>query len=141
MAEAFFDQWIARYGIPEAVLTDQGSQFESDLFTALMQCMGINKLRTTAFHPQTNGKIERMHRTIKESLRSLRSSFTDWEAALPMALLSLRNALGHSGFSPAQLLFTESLSLPQHLIARRPDEGRTADYDITHPSSTTQLSR
>jgi len=57
VAEAFFGGWVARYGTPEQITTDQGRTFESNLFTAFTNLQGINRTRTTPYHPQANGKI------------------------------------------------------------------------------------
>lgn len=59
VATAFFIQWIARFGAPTTITTDQGAQFESQLFNALTDLIGCTRIRTTAYHPASNGIIER----------------------------------------------------------------------------------
>lgn len=59
VAKAFYLNWISRFGCPIRLTSDQGRQFESDLFMELNKLLGTQKLRTTAFHPQANGMIER----------------------------------------------------------------------------------
>lgn len=54
IAKAFFLNWIARFGVPLKLTSDQGRQFESELFTELNKLLGIQKFRTTAYHPQAN---------------------------------------------------------------------------------------
>ena len=81
----FWDEWCCRYGIPSVVITDQGTQFESRLFNALLEYIGTQRRRTTAYHPQTNGMIERMHYTLKtmitcvieDYVKSMGHSLTD----------------------------------------------------------------
>ena len=51
VSRAFVNHWISRYGSPETLTTDQGSQFESQLFSVLLQLIGCNRIRTTAYHP------------------------------------------------------------------------------------------
>lgn len=52
VSEAFYNNWICRFGIPERVTTDQGRQFESNLFKQLTTLLGIDRCRTTAYHSQ-----------------------------------------------------------------------------------------
>lgn len=61
---AFFNVWIARYGAPATITTDRGAQFESTIFDALIKLIGSNRIKTTTYHPQSNGIIERWHRTL-----------------------------------------------------------------------------
>ena len=59
VARAFYDTWVSRYGGPKVITSDQGSQFESRLFAALLSLIGCERIRTTAYHPAANGLIER----------------------------------------------------------------------------------
>lgn len=68
IAKVINEGWIVRYGCPARLTSDQGTQFESNLFKHLMQYLGINKLRTTSFHSQSNGMIELWHRSQKQLL-------------------------------------------------------------------------
>ena len=63
--QAFLSGWIARFGVPSTIVTDQGRQFESQLWNNLMTLLGSKRVRTTAYHPQTNGMVERFHRQLK----------------------------------------------------------------------------
>ena len=117
MATLFLNTWVARFGVPARVISDQGRNFDSALFKRVLASLGCDKVRTTAYHPQSNGMVERSHRTLKESLRCLISTSEDWEACLPLALLALRNAENATGFTSAQLMFGEALRLPVDLVA------------------------
>jgi len=57
------NQVISRFGVSLELYTDQGRNFESKMFQELAQMLGIKKTRTTPFHPQSNGQVERQHRT------------------------------------------------------------------------------
>ena len=61
VAQAFIDGWISRFGTPSTITTDRGAQFESSLWRQLTQLLGSKKIRTTAYHPSSNGLIERFH--------------------------------------------------------------------------------
>ena len=52
---------ILHYFIPNSIVTDQGSQFMSDLFKRLRKLLTLLKLNTTAYHPESNGALERTH--------------------------------------------------------------------------------
>lgn len=89
VAKAFIENWISRYGVPLRITSDQGRQFESHLFQQLNQILGVKHFRTTAYHPQANGMIERFHRTLKASLKCKEN--INWANELPLVLLGLRS--------------------------------------------------
>ncbi|XP_045541587.1 uncharacterized protein LOC123723083 [Papilio machaon] len=118
-AETFFRGWIARFGVPALVTTDQGRQFESSLFTTLMQMCGSRRVRTTSYHPCANGLVERMHRQLKASLMCHEDT---WHKTLPVVLLGMRAALKEDlQCSPAQLVYGEPLRLPGEFLASSTD--------------------
>lgn len=112
VATAFYSHWISQFGTPLTITTDQGSQFESQLFTALARMIGANKIHTTPYHPQANGLIERWHRTLKAALMC-HSAAAPWPELLPTVLLGLRNCFKEDlKASPAQLLYGTELRVP-----------------------------
>jgi transposase InsO family protein len=68
IAKAFCDAWMFSYGPPRHPLTDNGTQFNAKFFIAVCRELRIAKIFTTAYHPQTNGQVERFNRTIINSL-------------------------------------------------------------------------
>ncbi|GBN01522.1 Retrovirus-related Pol polyprotein from transposon 412 [Araneus ventricosus] len=90
VAREFFDHRILRFGMPYRVITDHGSQFKSDLFKNIGIICGFKVCTTTAYHPQCNGKIERIHWTIKVAIRA--HSSIKWTQTLSADLLGLRSA-------------------------------------------------
>lgn len=125
VAKHLVDTWFSRYGIPDHIITDQGAQFESSLFTNLSTSFGFKHIHTTSYHPQANGMIERFHRSLKTSLRCL-SIKGNWVAALPMVLLGWRNTVHDAtGTSPAKLLFGIGTTFPSEFFGTSetiPDE-------------------
>ena len=81
VCHAFLLSWFSSFGVPLYITTDRGTQFESQLIAQLSQTPGFCRLRATSYHPQSNGKVERFHRTLKAALMS---SKTDLIAALPV---------------------------------------------------------
>jgi transposase InsO family protein len=119
-AQALFVHWISRYGVPDFVTSNRGPQFASEVWAAMCRRLGIIKKLTTAFHPQANGLVERLHRQLKEALRA-RQAGVNWEEHLPWVLLGLRVAPKEdSGVSAAQLTFGIQLTLPGDLLGASP---------------------
>lgn len=112
VAECFYTNWICRFGTPKIITTDQGSQFESAILNALCKLLGVQRKRTTAYHPASNGMIERWHRSLKASLMCIGSK-KDWLDLLPTVLLGLRSCVKEKwNVSPAELLYGKPLRLP-----------------------------
>jgi hypothetical protein len=70
MCGAFISNWVARFDVPCAVTTNRGTQFTSLSWTSMCTGLGIQHILTTAYHMQTNGKVERVHRQIKNALHA-----------------------------------------------------------------------
>jgi len=116
-ADALINTWVARYGVPAAVTSDQGTQFTSALWGHACKALGTQHNTTTAYHPQSNGMVERVHRQLKEALKA-RLATADWPQHLPWVLLGIRNAPKEdSGRSAAEMVFGTTLALPGQLTA------------------------
>jgi len=128
VTQAFFNNWICRFGVPEAVLSDQGSQFEGFLFTDLLKRLGIKKKRTTAYRPQTNGRLERQHREIKRHLRNIAAQYNldfvnavhetgdcdDWTKFIPVIQYRLNVTPSRIlGCAPLELIFGFKPRIPE----------------------------
>lgn len=107
-------QWIATHGVPDIIISDQGRHFEAELFKKTAAQLGIEKRRTTAYHPSANGAVERQHRHLKEALKAKSQTSTKtWLRDLPLVLLGLRNGISDdTGRSAAQSVFGRQLSVP-----------------------------
>jgi len=66
VAREFVWNIILKFGAPAQILADQGSNFLSDLFKSTCKLLRIKKIQTTAFHPKSNGSLERSHRVLTE---------------------------------------------------------------------------
>lgn len=112
VAITFYSNWICRFGMPNEVITDRGVQFKSELFTQLMKKLfGINLHHTTAYHPQSNGMIERFNKTLKIGIKCRENN--DWSLILPSVLMGIRSSLIlDSDFSAFQLVYGTEMKLP-----------------------------
>ena len=111
---------FARTGVPLQLLTDQGSQFLSSLVSHLSHLckdLGIDRIRTAPYHPETNGVVERMHGTLKPMLSKASQLGLDWVSQLPFALFALRSAPNRdSSFSPYQLVYGHRVRTPLDIL-------------------------
>ena len=114
--------WIAQYGVPEVITTDRGSQFTSTIWAQLLQHWGIKHSATTAYHPEANGMVERLHRRLKESLMALGNQDRgNWFWRLPMTLLALRTTVKPDlGASPSDLVYGEGIAVPGQVLPSPP---------------------
>ena len=117
-ARALISGWIAQFGVPLDITSDRGTQFTSSLWQSLAASLGVSLHRTTSYHPQANGLVERMHRSLKAALRA-RLADVQWMDHLPWVLLGLRTAPKEDlGCSPADMTLRHSPLLPGEFIAK-----------------------
>lgn len=113
VANAFVASWVSRYGVPAVITTDQGTQFEAELFKTLTNLLGCTRTRTSPYHPSSNGILERWHRTLKTALACHLQGGNNWVPLLPMVILGLQTAYKPDiKCSAAELLFGTALKIP-----------------------------
>lgn len=117
VAKFFVERIICRYGIPNVLLTDLGSNFTSEMFDSVCKMLKIEHINSTAYHPQTMGQIERYHRTLGQYLKIFTEEDRDnWDEWIPFALLTY-NSNKHSttNFSPNFLIYGYEIDIPCNL--------------------------
>ena len=127
-ARALISNWIARFGVPMDISSDRGPQFTSQVWTAMAELLGAQLHRTTSYHPQANGLVERFHRHLKSSLKA-RLTTAAWIDELPWVLLGIRTAPKEDlKTSSAELVYGAPLTVPGDFMAapRAPDN--TCDH-------------
>ena len=118
IASALIDGFICRYGVPLSIHTDQGAQFESNLFKSICELLDMKKTRTTPYHPSSDGLVERMNRTLENMLSArVNANHNDWDLHIQRCLLAYRSSV-HSSTkeTPARLMFGRELKLPVDIM-------------------------
>jgi transposase InsO family protein len=102
VAKALVDHVFLKWSLPFEVLSDQGKEFEAELHAALLQSLGVNKIRTSSYRPQTDGVCEAWHKVLNTLLAKVISETQrDWSAYVGYVTFCY-NATPHSstGFAP-----------------------------------------
>ncbi|GBM13336.1 hypothetical protein AVEN_226313-1 [Araneus ventricosus] len=114
--------FISRHDIMETLYSDRGSNFLSEAMMEVYQRLGISKRHTLSFNPQGNGLVERLNKTLIDTLSYLVSETQeDWCQHLPLALMAFRNAYHRTvEETPAFLLYGKAAVMPYDLIFSDP---------------------
>ena len=130
-ADVLLNHWICHFECPHSIHSDQGHNFESDIFQQFMRRLEINKTRTTSFHPQSNAVIGPMNRTMLNMLsKCLDQKQSDWSTLLPFVLMAYRSSVHAStGFTPYFLVFGHEMSLPLDLLYKLPERSEPSSLN------------
>ena len=111
-------QYFCRVGIPEELVSDQGSNFIGKLMTQLYEQLGITKIKTSVYHPEANGLVERFNGTLKSMLKKFVGDCVKvWDKYLPYLLFAYREVPSAStGYSPFELLYGRMVRGPLAVI-------------------------
>jgi hypothetical protein len=128
-AKEFIEQVILKIGTPNKILTDQGSNFLSEIFKNTCKMLKIKKLQTTAYHPESNEGLERSHRVLKEYLRHYINEDQDnWDEWIPYAVYVYNTSTHTStGYTPYELMYGFRSSMPSAL-QEKPDVQYNYDF-------------
>ena len=108
---------FSRVGIPKEILTDQGTNFMSNLMSELFKLLGVKHLRTSPYHSQTDGMLERFHGTLKAMLRKCKDVKKEWDTQVPFLLYAYREAIhATTGFSPFELVYARHTRGPLDVL-------------------------
>ena len=110
-----FFSWV---GFPKIIQTDQGTNFTSTLFRQVLRELEVHHVKSTAYHPQSQGALERFHQTLKTMLRSYCLQHEqEWDQAVPLLLFAARSAVQEStNYSPFQMVFGHEVKGPLKLL-------------------------
>ena len=124
VAKVLVDQFVSRFGTPAQLHSDQGRNFESQVFTEMCKLLGIEKTRTTPLHPQSDGMVERYNRTLEHQIAMfVNENQKDWDQHISLLLMAYRTATHEStGLTPAKLMMGRELRVPLDLLMGTPPE-------------------
>ena len=111
-------KFFSRVGVPQEILTDQGSNFTSKLLAELYRLLKIQPIRTSPYHPQTDGLVERFNKTLKAMLRrTATEEGKDWDRLVPYLLFAYREVpQASTGFSPFELVYGRQVRGPLDIL-------------------------
>ena len=124
IAKLLVTEIISRHGVPRELLSDRGAAFLSKLLQEVYRLMGIHKVSTTAYHPQTDGLVERFHRTLLAMIsKTAQPGGCDWDDRLPYVLFAYRcSEQGSTLESPFFMLYGRDPVLPtEEVLSNTPD--------------------
>ena len=114
VAKKLVDEFFFRFSLPEQLHSDQGRQFESKVIKELANLLQIRKTRTTPYHPQSDGLVERFNRTLLSMLSTAVADHPwDWEDHLrPLCYAYNSSVQASTGYTPFFLMFGRQARLP-----------------------------
>ena len=131
VAQALVEQVLCRYGLPLQLLSDQGKEFENNILHEVCRLLGVDKVRSTAYKPSTNGCVERLHSTMNSMIgRVVDDNQRNWDEVLPYVMAAYRSSVHEStGYTPNFLTFGREVRAPIDVVLGRPNPDQSASVD------------
>ena len=118
IAKCLYDQYFCHYGFPRRLMSDQGKEFCNNILKEMCYYLNIKKVRTTPYHPQSNGTVERVHQTLRHMIGKLdnkcRKNWPDHLSSITHSYNSTRSQI--TGYSPYFLMMGRRPRLPVDLL-------------------------
>lgn len=117
VAKSFVENFVLRYGVPESIVTDQGTEFLAETFKETCKLLGINQLNSTAYHHETLGALENTHKSLGAYLRiQLSKGENNWSTWVPYWCFAYNNTVHtETRYTPHELVFGRSSRLPSNV--------------------------
>ena len=136
MARILYNEFFLVFGSPRQLMSDQASEFTGQVISELCDLLGVTKIRTSPYHPQTNGAIERVHQTLRRMIAKMvpekRAKWPSHLGPILIAYNATRSLV--TGYLPYFLMFGHRPRLPVDLLfltVRRDENSRTTDEYVT----------
>lgn len=130
VAKFFVTQFVCLHGLPQSLVTDCGTEFLSKVFKEVCQLLKIKQTSTSPYHPQSNGSLERSHRTLAEYLRSfVNKDPQNWDTHVPFAMFC-HNSTTHTStkYQPYQLVYGHPITVPNSFMKNTEPQYNYDDY-------------
>ncbi|RWS23056.1 Pol polyprotein-like protein, partial [Leptotrombidium deliense] len=144
VAKMIVEMVLCRHGCPQKILSDRGLQFLSKVAKNIYDLMNTAHVKTTSYHPQTNGLVERFNRTLNIMLSMFVSKDQrDWDRALAMVVFAYMTSVQEStGYTPFYLLYGREARLPVENVLQTPSRGiADADEYVTSAIDALKIAR
>ncbi|KAJ8039219.1 hypothetical protein HOLleu_16866 [Holothuria leucospilota] len=114
-------KFFTLFGLPKEIQSDQGSNFMSTVFQQMLYELGIDQIKSSAYHPESQGALERFHQTLKNMLKTYcHDNERDWDDGIPFVMFAARESIQESlGFSPFELVFGHTVRGPLKLLKEK----------------------
>ncbi|XP_047444504.1 uncharacterized protein LOC125010167 [Mugil cephalus] len=124
------NHYIPQHGFPERIRSDNGTHFKNQDLQQVEQMLGLQHKFGTVYHPQSQGKVERMNQSVKNKLAKIcAQTKMNWLDALPLALMAIRSSINQStGFTPFELQTGRAFPGPQSQLPA----GAVEMSELTH---------
>ena len=119
--------------VPREILTDQGANVMSQLFVELYRLLQVHPIRTSPYHPQTDGLVERFNQTLKSMLQKTGTDRgKEWDKKIPYILFAYQEVpQASTGYSPFELLYSRDIRGPLDTLKEVWDTtSRTTDENV-----------
>ncbi|UYV66976.1 hypothetical protein LAZ67_4003508, partial [Cordylochernes scorpioides] len=142
IAKFIVEEIILRHGAPQQIITDRGTNFMSQIIKQINNSSGINHLKTTAYHPQTNGLTERLNKTLTDMLSMyVDAEQKNWDEVLPFVTFAYNTAKQETtGFSPFFLVHGREAETTLDSLLPYHDNDDVGDY-VQHLITTAEEAR
>jgi hypothetical protein len=119
-AKIIYDRWVTQRGAPQMIVSDNA--FKTEVMKEMGKICGFKQGVTSAYHPQANGKVERLHRDMKAYLKIWGEKSGEWDRCLPGFVFAHNNTPSRrDGYSPAFLAFGREMRYPADIIHEEMD--------------------
>ena len=117
-ARVLYNNFFSIFGFPQKLMSDQGTEFTGDVIAAMCKLLGIEKIRTTPYHLQTNGSAERVHQTLQRMISKLDpEKCRKWPEHIGSVLIAYNATWSQvTSYSPYFLMFGRRPQLPVDLL-------------------------
>ena len=131
IARLLVENIVCRHGVPQELLSDRGSNFLSDLILEMCSILGIQKVNTSGYHPQTDGLVEKFNSTLINMIsKSTDSGGMEWDRQLPLLLFAYRSSVQESTKeSPFFLLYGRDPRLPTGSVLDKVEPSYLVDME------------